>query len=67
MTLTHLSPVQTSAQLRDAAHEGITDACDLIGSLNLAAQFPRQLTESDKEVLRHRLKCLTQSVERVCS
>jgi len=62
-TLHTLRPAPTT---RDAAHEAITDCADLLGNLNVAAQFPRQLTESDKEVLLHRLKVLTQSVERVC-
>lgn len=64
MSVHHL-PLPTPAHVREAAHEAIRDCADLTGSLSIAAQHPDSVTQSDKDVLRYRLKALTKAVERL--
>lgn len=51
--------------VRDLAHEAIRDCLDLTGALNEAASFPGSLTESDREVLLHRLEQLNKAVRAI--
>lgn len=48
--------------LRTAAHQCIRDATDLIAALNEAAQWPGVITDSDREVLIYRAKCLNNNL-----
>ena len=54
-TVTALRPIDRN---REAAHEAIRHTADLLSATNEFCQFPGAVTESDKEVLSHRLKCL---------
>ena len=48
--------------MRNAAHQAIRDAGDLIAALNEAAQFPASITDADREVLIYRAKCLNNNL-----
>ena len=56
---------QIRPNIRDLAHEAIRDCLDLTGALNEAASFPGVITESDREVLLHRLEQLNNAVRAI--
>ena len=48
--------------MRNAAHLAMRDAIDLLQALNCAAEFPGVITDSDREVLIYRAKCLNNNL-----
>ena len=48
--------------MRNAAHLAMRDALDLAAALNEAAQFAGAITDSDREVLIYRAKCLNNNL-----